>query len=252
MKTLKVIQRVMLVLLLITAGQASAAFTSVSGPAPGEISIDAILSGIYGEAFSPVYPPNGLAVYTSANYTATRVDDNPLGGNLNLYTSHAGDAVTDQVWQDGVTLITAEAKYADYSQAFGYKDADGYHELMEYQGSNGFINVSAANPVHITGTWEWMRSNANGNSTLGSNAWSSVEGNNADEQDHMITYEISGPTGAARTWLVFWDDSGYDDDGDFNDFVIELRANPIPAPGALLLGGIGIAFVGWLRRKNSL
>jgi hypothetical protein len=236
-------------LLVAPAGPARAyGYSPLNPPSSGEDSHLQILDTIYA-GYGGSFVADGLGfTNATAGVTLKRVYDFDTGvETLDLFT---GDETgVDQIWTDGSTSVTAQAKFAGYVQSFGWNQGEGvdglditnYYELLT-DANIGGLPVE----VEITGDFLWA-SQANGFE------WWSMDSLNPDGADHLLTYFVEGLPDAAgaAVWLLFWEDSdagstGYD--GDHNDFVVELRV--IPEPGTLCLVAAGLAGLAVFGRRR--
>ncbi len=252
---------VMAVVALASAGAANANLTTVRPPYGSEATHAQIFTHVYGAfggAFNGAAGP-GASSYTNGTVTATRVDDYFSGGPgnpLNLVTGAPGGSSSDQQWVDGIAVTSAEAKFAAFSQQFGYDEGGGYVKLFDVTmtGPTGFdVAGTGAHHFSLGVPWNWVRSGQGG--TFYSQSW-----RNKDKLDHMVTYQITGLPGldpGETVWMLFFEDlrgsfSAGTSDRDFNDLGVEVRASVavVPAPSAAALGALGLGLVGLFRRRR--
>ena len=152
----------------------------------------------------------------------------------------------DQTWIELDGGVSAQAKYAGFSQNFGYIQGGVFTSLFTVTES-GYLSGSPSCLFLEEDGHEIFQF---GLYLSGAPLRSSLESSNSDGLDHMVTWLITGADSAGN-YVIAWEDFEYGGDTDFNDLVIEVSmAAPIPEPTTLLFIGAGLVMLAVLGRRK--
>jgi hypothetical protein len=229
---------------LIGASSAHAGMTSIGKMGAGEDS----QQQIFAHAFGGSWHQEGTDFYDGA-VSAKRMDDFlSVPSVLDIAHGDCGYS-TDQTWTGNKFSVTAVAKFSGNSQVLGTVDSHGNSQsIMDVQGY-GYDITPASKTVDMNGQdFKWTR---DGNSGL----QTSLNSDNADGRDHLITYVVNNlPGTTGPVWMLFFEDMTktsathkHATYADFNDLVVEVRpmVNAVPLPpagwaGLFTLSGIAL------------
>ena len=165
----------------------------------------------------------------------------------------------DQIWSPASGTATATAKFAAFTQDFGYipQNNDGvfnradFVHLFYVPGGTDGINLPATTATltsgHVNFLWALDPS--------GAPLWTSRPSQNRDSLDHMVTWQILGnegnPDNNIGAFVIAWEDLRGGGDRDFNDLIVEVDIASAPIPASVWLFGSGLLGLGGIARRKK-
>jgi hypothetical protein len=183
-----------------------------------------------------------------------------LVSNTLVYGSYTYSDYDWKIYNGHRYAITLD--YSNWSQAEAWAIEVGGHQVAinDFQENTWIANLvkdtygmpGTVNP-HANGVWIGLEY-TNGNMSLPESwGWTNSEAITfwnpyslfSQGGVHMYIHGANHDTGPG-TWNNNWEHDSFG----YLKGVIEIST--IPAPGAIILGGIGAGFVGWLRRRRAI
>ncbi len=217
--------------------QADAGFSSIrKSKTASEANQEQILEHVYGGDFVK----NGND-YSNGTVTATREDDS-----------------TDQVWNTDITSARALAAFARKRQSFGIDSGasgDTFQKLFDVTGRD-FAATGSSTVTGEGSSFRVARGGQNGSKPV----YTSLNADNSDGRDHVVSYKLSGGGTNGKFVLFFEDLAGNRSDFDYNDLVVEAStagssAVLIPLPAAAwsgLTGLLGLGVMAGFKKARKL
>jgi len=235
----------------LTVSSAKAGLTSIGKMGAGEDSQQQVFGHAYGGSWYKV----GDDFYNGA-MSAKRMDDFlSVPDVLDIAKGDCGMS-TDQTWRGNKFTVSAVAKFSGNTQDLGIVDSHGNsHSVFDVAGY-GYNIAPETKTIDMNGQqFKWQRSGDSGTQT-------SLDSDNADGRDHLITYIVNGlPGQSGPVWMLFFEDMiktattpKHRTFADFNDLVVEVRpvVNPVPLPPAGWAGLVTLSGAALVRGRKLI